>query len=66
MLPEETLRLSIPCDTIVTAVGARPNTALYDALKEKGINVYNIGDSNTVGKVSDALAQASELIREIK
>ena len=64
--PEEILRLSIPCDTIVTAVGAKPNTALYDALKEKGVQVYNIGDSNAVGKVSDAIAQAAELIREIK
>lgn len=64
--PEEILRLSIPCDTIVTAVGARPNTALYDDLKEKGVNVYKIGDSNAVGKVSDAIAQAADLIKEIK
>lgn len=66
VLPEETLKLSIPCDTIITAVGASPNSALYEELKARGVTVYNIGDSAAVGKVSDAIAAAAELIREIK
>lgn len=64
--PEKLLRLSIPCDTIVTAVGASPNSGLYEELKDRGVKVYNIGDSSAVGKVSDAIAQAAELIKEIK
>ena len=53
--------LDIPCDTLVMAVGAKPNHGLYDQLKELGIRVYNLGDSDKVGKVLDAVRDAYNL-----
>ena len=51
----------IPCDTIVLAVGAKSNSTLYQQLKDSGVNVYNLGDSQKVGKVLDAICAATEL-----
>lgn len=63
--PEKLIDLKFPCDTIVIAVGSVPNVALYDELKELGVNVYNIGDSVQPGKISDAIAQATQLAEEL-
>ena len=53
--------LTIPCDTIVLSVGAKSNDKLYNELMELGVNVCNIGDSQKVGKVIDAIREADEL-----
>lgn len=53
--------VEIPCDMIVTAVGAKSNNMLYERLKSSGINVYNLGDSKKVGKILDAVRDAYEL-----
>ncbi|MGL5514886.1 MAG: hypothetical protein ACRDBM_16860, partial [Sporomusa sp.] len=55
----------IPCDTIVMAVGAKPNNVLYHTLEKLGVNVYNLGDSNRVGKVLDAIRDADELVTQL-
>lgn len=57
--------VEVPCDTIVLAVGSNSNDALYDALKGKVENLYNIGDSAKVGKILDAIHQADALARSI-
>lgn len=62
---KEIRRVEIPCDTIVMAVGYQPNNALYKAVKDCGITAYNIGDSENVGKIIDAVHRANELAREI-
>lgn len=54
-------RVEIPCDTIVIAVGFKSDNALYEALKDCGLPVYNIGDSAKVGKVIHAIRQADDL-----
>jgi 2,4-dienoyl-CoA reductase (NADPH2) len=51
----------IPCDTIVLSVGAKPNNALYNELKTAGMNALNLGDSEKVGKVIDAIRAADDL-----
>ena len=64
--PDKVLNISIPCDTIVVAAGSVPNNKLYEALKADFPNdIYNIGDSSQIGKVSDAIAQAIELARKL-
>jgi 2,4-dienoyl-CoA reductase (NADPH2) len=59
--PQKLICASIPCDTIVLASGSLPNSYLYEALKAEGLMVYNIGDSASPGKISDAVAQAISL-----
>ncbi|MFB0921293.1 MAG: FAD-dependent oxidoreductase, partial [Oscillospiraceae bacterium] len=63
--PEKRLHLSIPCDTVVIAAGAAPNNALFEELKSDCNEIYNIGDSLRPGKVSDAIAQAIELVSKL-
>ena len=55
----------MPCDTIVTAVGAVSDDALYQALKDGPIPVYCIGDAREVGKITGAIRQADDLALEL-
>ena len=48
---EETLE----ADTVILALGFRPNTALYDELKAAGKEVYEVGDAVKPGKIFDAV-----------
>ena len=64
--PDKVIEVSIPCDTIVVAAGSAPNDKLYETLKADFPNdIYNIGDSLQIGKVSDAISQAIELARKL-
>lgn len=63
--PEKTLRLSLPCDTIVTAVSPKPNDGLYNTLVELGVNAYKLGDSDAVGSIPDAIAGANGTLRQL-
>lgn len=53
----------IPADTVITSVGYRPNTALYDQLKTLKTPVYNIGDSREVKNILAAVWGAYEVAR---
>ena len=55
----------LPCDTIVTAVGAVSDDALYQALKDGPTPVYCIGDAREVGKITGAIRQADDLALEL-
>ena len=57
----EISRRELACDTIVLAVGSRPNTALLDELTEFGLRVHTIGDAVAVDKVLTAIRQADDL-----
>ncbi len=46
---------SVSADTVVLAVGNRPNTSLYDSLKDEIAEIYNIGDSNGGGIIPNAV-----------
>ena len=46
---------SIKADTVVTAIGNRPKTELYDSLKDEIDEIYNIGDSNGGGIIPNAV-----------
>ena len=45
----------ILADTVVSAVGSRPETSLYDSLKDEIEEIYNIGDSNGGGIIPNAV-----------
>jgi len=51
----------VPCDTIVVSVGYSSNNKLFEQVKDMGIPVFDIGDSDKVGKIIDAIRQANEL-----
>lgn len=62
---KETSVVSAPVDTVVLAVGYSSNNCLAKQLEAAGISVHNIGDSNKVGKVMDAIFEADNLAAEI-
>ncbi|MBQ6932617.1 MAG: FAD-dependent oxidoreductase [Clostridia bacterium] len=46
---------SVKADTVVFAVGGRPETTLYESLKDEIKEIYNIGDSNGGGIIPNAV-----------
>ena len=46
---------SVKADTVVLAIGNRPDTSLYDSLKDEVKEIYNIGDSNGGGIIPNAV-----------
>ncbi len=58
-------RSEIPCDTIVLAVGTKPNDGLYDELVGKVAEVYKIGDCVRPRKAIDATHEAADLALKI-
>lgn len=46
---------SVKADSVVLAIGNRPNTSLYDSLKNEIDEIYNIGDSNGGGIIPNAV-----------
>ncbi len=46
---------SVKADTVVFAVGGRPETSLFDSLKDEVNEIYNIGDSNGGGIIPNAV-----------
>ena len=59
--PEVKLELKFECDTIITAVSAKPDDKLFDELSTLGVNVRKIGDCAGIGRISDAVFSAIEL-----
>lgn len=45
----------VRADSVVFAVGGRPETSLYDSLKDEVKEIYNIGDSNGGGIIPNAV-----------
>lgn len=48
-------RRTLPADYVLVAVGMRPQQALYDSLKEAGMEVVRVGDCVKPGKIYDAI-----------
>ena len=61
---EETL--TIPCDTLIQAVGAVPRNELYHELeKEYQGHLHLIGNAAKTGRILDAVHQAVDLVNLI-
>lgn len=57
---------TIECDTIIASIGYRPNTKLYNELKETfGDKVHLIGDSKQVSNLLNATWSAAELVNTL-
>ena len=54
---------SIPCDTVVIAVGYKADRSLERALRDKIPTVVTIGDNVAPGKVIDAVHQGYHKVR---
>ena len=46
---------SVKADTVVVAIGTRPDASLYESLKDEIKEIYNIGDSNGGGIIPNAV-----------
>ena len=46
---------SVKADTVVLAIGDKPDASLYEQLKDKVPEIYNIGDSNGGGIIPTAV-----------
>lgn len=46
---------SVVADSVVLAIGNRPNNSLYESLKDEVKEIYNIGDSNGGGIIPNAV-----------
>ena len=46
--------IEIPAKTVAITLGFKPNTALYDALKDSGVETYIIGDCGDPQRIADA------------
>lgn len=55
----------ILCDFVVLSMGVRPDNALYEEIKDEFMQVYNIGDSNKIGRIANATESAYRLAKSI-
>jgi len=58
-------RQRIRADTVVVALGSHPDMALYESLRGGNWELYAIGDCVKPKNVSDAISDASQLVRQI-
>lgn len=56
---------TLPADTVVVAVGARPNQDLLAAIEERVGEVYTVGDCVQPRRAYQAIHEASKVAREI-
>lgn len=55
-------KVFVEADYVVLSLGVRPDTALFDEIKEsKNYKVYNIGDSVKIGRIANATESAYQL-----
>ena len=55
----------ISCDTVVLAVGLKPDKELYNSLAGESIEIYEIGDCKKPRKIGDAVWEANMLALNI-
>ncbi len=52
-------------DTVITSIGTKPNTTLYEEIKDKFDKVELIGDANKVADIYSATQQAYSVIEKL-
>ena len=58
-------REEIEADSVVMAVGFKPQQELFDRLRDTGVEIYSIGDCVAPGKIYDAIHAAYKTARNI-
>lgn len=61
----EEQNMEFEADTVVIAIGRKPENSLADALKQEGFDVRVIGDAGGIGKCLDATTAGYNVGREI-
>lgn len=61
---ETAKRVTVPCDSVVLCVGAKPKDGLFNELKDAGVNVINVGDSFKVTNIITGIQQVCHTIEE--
>lgn len=56
---------SIKCDLVVLSMGVKSDNALYEDIKDSFKNVYNIGDSDKIGRIYNATESAFNVVMKI-
>ena len=57
--------IEIKADTVMVAVGYQAQHYLYDAMRDSGKIIYNIGDSLTVSNIMNTIWDANQVEREL-
>lgn len=58
--------IKLPVDYVVLSLGSKPNTSLYNELKDSNdYKIYNIGDSSKIGRIANATESAYQLVLSI-
>ena len=52
-------------DTLVLAMGYRPDSKLEETLQKANVSYHLIGDAKKVGNIKDAITEGYQLAREI-
>ena len=52
--------MDLPADTVVLAVGVKPDRSLADACRERGIETVVIGDASSPRTITDAVREGFE------
>ncbi len=59
--------VTVDADYVVLSLGVRPDTSLYDEIKNSNdYKVYNIGDSDRIGRIANATEAAFQLVSSIE
>ena len=56
---------SVPCETVVLAVGATPNRTIFKALREAFPNFYIIGDALNARTAKEAMYEGARIGRQV-
>ncbi|MGC8660483.1 MAG: FAD-dependent oxidoreductase [Desulfomonilaceae bacterium] len=57
--------ITLKCDSVILAMGSRPENSLAKSLEDLGFNVKTIGDAKKCGKIGDALDDGFALACEV-
>ncbi len=59
-------RQQLPADSVVTAIGYRPNTELVDSIRDSGIPFHVVGDAHTCLNIMYAIWNAYEVASHLE
>lgn len=63
--PKDGEAVIVPADTVIYSVGYRSDDSLYQKFARSGMEVYNIGDSDCVSHVYNAVHSAYNLVNRL-
>lgn len=58
--------IEISCDMVVLSMGVKPDSSLYEEIKNDYKYCFNIGDSNKTGRIHNATEDAYNIVKLIK